>query len=206
MKDIKATLDQAFDWLKRVKDAGLLREQLQQVFNSGLLADIFEWVKSGKPLNREAVRKALGLEPLLAVYSVVVDYNLSLADMIKAGEYDWINDDITSEHFPIQGEGKQELEIILLHFDRYVSSDEANKEIDKAGYRSATLPELLALGASQPELQRQFPIIALGSVWQDRHGACFVPCLLSDGAERSLRLGWLDNAWYPGYRFAIVRK
>jgi undecaprenyl-diphosphatase len=52
----------------------------------------------------------------------------------------------------------------LFHFNRDISSEDAIAEMDKDGFRPATLAELLALGEAQPELQKQFPIIALSSV------------------------------------------
>ncbi len=204
----EATLDQGFDLLKRAKDAGVSREQLQQVFDSGILTVVFDAVKADKPINIEEVRKVLGLEPLLAVYKVVVDGDLSLAEMISAGKYDWVNDDITQEHFPLQekGLGKIEFAITLLHFNRYISSDDAIKEMDKAGYRPVGLAELLALGGGFPDLQRQFLIVALGSVWQNRGGGRYVPSLWSDGSKRGLGLFWLGDAWNPYARFAVARK
>lgn len=206
----EATLDQGFDWLKRLKDAGLSREQIQVIFDSGILTVVFDAVKADKTIDTEEVRKVMGLEPLLLVYKIVVDYGISLAEMIKTGKYDWVNDDIVAKNFPIQiqaqGNEKQELEITLFHFNRYIGSDDAIKEIDKAGYRPVSLAELLALGTSQPELQRQFPIIALGSVWQDRYGDRYVPYLWLDGSDRCLYLFLFESDWFPLFRFAVARK
>lgn len=206
----EATLDQGFDWLKRLKDAGLSREQIQVIFDSGILTVVFDAVKADKTIDTEEVRKVMGLEPLLLVYKIVVDYGISLAEMIKTGKYDWVNDDIVAKNFPIQiqaqGNEKQELEITLFHFNRYIGSDDAIKEIDKAGYRPVSLAELLALGTSQPELQRQFPIIALGSVWQYRNGYRYVPYLWYGGSNRRLSLGLFEGGWDPYCRFAVARK
>ena len=78
--------------------------------------------------------------------------------------------------------------------------------MDEAGYRPATLAELLALGESQPELQRQFPIIALGSVWRGAFGRRRVACLYVPGYGRRLNLYYLDNDWRAHCRFLAVRK
>ena len=78
--------------------------------------------------------------------------------------------------------------------------------MDKAGYRPANLPELLSLGASQPELQRQFPIVAPGSVWQYRYSDRYVPYLWNDGVKRYLHLHLFAYDWYPVCRFAVARK
>jgi len=141
-----------------------------------------------------------------SVFSIVVDYSLSLAEMVKAGKYDWVNDDITAKHFPAKGEGKKELAIELIHFNRRTSSEEALQEMDKQGFRPATIEELLALGSAYPELQRKFPIAALGSVWQDPNGYRHVPCLGESVSRRSLHLHWLGGGWGGDWRFAAVRK
>ena len=121
-------------------------------------------------------------------FKVLVDYTKTLKEMIRVGQYDWINDDITSNHFPVTGTGQKEVEITLFHFNRTISSDDAITEMKKAGYRPASVEELLALGAAEKELQKQFPINALGSVWRRPDGDRDVPCLGRDGGGRDLDL------------------
>lgn len=140
-------------------------------------------------------------------YPIVVDYATSLADMIVAGRYDWTNPDITVEHFPIVGEGKVDVEIELVHFGRVIEDgDEALRELDKMGLRAATLPELLGFGAKYPDMQRQFPIMALGSVWEDRGGGRDVPVLWAYDRGRPLDLRWFRGRWRKRCRFAAVRR
>jgi hypothetical protein len=101
---------------------------------------------------------------------------------------------------------KVEVSAKLFHFSRDISSDDAISEMDKAGYRPATLMELLVLGILFPELQRQFPIVALGSVWRPTSDGRCVPYLDGSGSGRGLGLGWFDDGWYADYRFLGVRK
>lgn len=75
----------------------------------------------------------------------------------------------------------------------------------KAGFRPALIEDLLALGAEYPELQKQFPIVALGSVWQDPGGRRRVPYLRWDGGGRDLDLYWFGDDWDERWRFAAVR-
>lgn len=141
--------------------------------------------------------------------SLTVDYNQTVEQMIAAGKYDWKNSDITEKHFPLPAElsgQKTAVSSKLFHFNRDISSEDAIAEMDKAGYRPATLSELLALGTKHPELQRQFPIVALGSLWRLAFGLRRVPFLLVDGVERRLGLLWFDYDWYAYYRFLGVRK
>lgn len=142
-------------------------------------------------------------------FRLVVDYGLSLAQMIAAGKYDWVNSDITAEHFPVSGQGKQAVEVELWRLNKYFKNgDEVIAELErvKPDYRPATLPELLALGAAQPELQKQFPIVALGSIWPRAVSDRRFVCLFQDDALRGLGLGWLGGIFYDPWRFAVVRK
>ena len=147
-------------------------------------------------------------------YRVVVDYERSLAQMITAGKYDYANSDITAQNFPIQGSGpstgsgqaKQEVVVELVHYGRDMETDAVLKDLESKGMRPATLPELLSFGSTNPEKQREFPIIALGSVWRHRIGNRRVAYLDRWVAKRKLNLSWIDVGWHDGCRFAAVRK
>lgn len=141
-----------------------------------------------------------------SILVVTVDYAMTLPQMIAAGKYDWVNSDITQKNFPIEPSGAVEVPLELVDFGRSVGSDEVLAEFDRRGLRAATLPELLALGAAYPDLQRQFPIVALGSVWQDRDGDRLVPVLGVDDDGRDLGLDWFEREWHDDYRFFAVRK
>jgi hypothetical protein len=140
------------------------------------------------------------------VFKVVVDYSMSLAEMISAGRYNWTNSDINAESFPVSGEGKKEVELELVHLNRDAGTEEVLEELDRQGLRPAKIEELLALGAKHPELQKQFPIIAFGSVWRRPSGYRLVPFLDWGGLERLLRLYFYDRRWGGVCRFAAVRK
>lgn len=138
-----------------------------------------------------------------------IDYTKTVEQAITDGNYDWKNSDITAKNFPISPEmtGKKvEVKTKLFHFNRDISSDDAITEMDKDGYRPATLMELLVLGFLFPKLQRQFPIVALGSVWYDADGGRGVPCLDACGSGRRLRLHWFDGGWGARCRCLGVRK
>jgi hypothetical protein len=142
-------------------------------------------------------------------FNLSVDYSRTVQEMINAGNYDWTNSDITAKHFPLPKEhnGKKvPVSSKLFHFNRAISSEDATSEMDKAGYRPATLAELLALGEAHPELQKEFPIVALGSVWRDADGNRFVPSLNVSGYKRGLDLDWFGYGWRVGCRFLAVRK
>lgn len=177
-----------------VKDAG------------GTGEDLREFTRDRKKLQQFG-KLVVGVKPAAEnIFRVTVDYSRSLAEMIKAGRYDLANQDITADHFPVTGEGKRELELVPVHLNRVVSTEEAIAEIKSRGLRPGKLEELLALGEKHPDLQREFPILALGSVWQSPYGRRFCPSLWSAGAWRILYPCWLVHDWGGRCRFLAVRE
>lgn len=145
------------------------------------------------------------------LFSAIVDYSRSLEDMITAGQYTWVNDDITEKHFPIPKPPvglptKAEIKLELIHFNKVMTSDKVLAELKKQGLRPATLPELLAFGEKYPEKQREFTIVALCSVWRSFDGGRRVPCLWGGSDWRRLSLSWGDDDWHDYYRFLAVRE
>ncbi|MFO8009800.1 MAG: hypothetical protein R6U89_03200 [Dehalococcoidia bacterium] len=156
---------------------------------------------------KEILKKALsGEKPPAGHYPVTVDYQLELDEAIKRAKFDWVNPDITPENFPPKGKGTVDAVVELIHFDRYISTNEALKELRQRGYQPAALRELLALGEKNPNIHKEFPIVALGSVWQDERGERNVPCIYRSGKARQLRLVGYGGGWYARWRFAAVRK
>ena len=142
-------------------------------------------------------------------YLLSVDYGRSVKNGMRAGRYDWANPDINSRNFPTnkrKGMVGVAVELIHLHLNRVISTEEALHELDRMGYHPVELHELLAFGEKYPEVQIEFPVVALGSVWRDRYGNRVAPCLLGLGSERGLDLLWTEYGWDKFFRFAAVRK
>lgn len=141
-------------------------------------------------------------------YPVSVPYNgpSTIKELVAAGAFDWKNDDITDKHFPQEKVGAEDVEIELVHLDRDISTDDALAELDKRGLRPANPAELLAFGATFPEVQREFPVIALGQYWRHPDGDRGVVYLVRSGSKRRASLGWADDGWPRRCRFAGVRK
>jgi len=141
-----------------------------------------------------------------STHIVTVNYDTSLADMIKAGKYGWSSGYYNEQSFPVCGVGVRETEITLFHFNKDMSTFAVLDELKRHGFRAATLTELLALGASQPELQRGFAILALSSVWREPSSLRSVPSLGSNRVfGRELGLCWDMSTWGAYCRFAAVR-
>lgn len=95
---------------------------------------------------------------------------------------------------------------LLKHFNRAIESDDAIAEMDKLGYRPATHLEAYAFAKANPELQRKFWIVALGSfVVHDGHR--FVAVLRGSSQRRFLDTSlWFLGEWDSSRRFLFVRK
>jgi hypothetical protein len=130
-----------------------------------------------------------------------VNYGISVEEGMIKGRYDWVDPNIISRHFPAKHRGKTKITMELIHFNRTFPTDMALREIEIMGFRPAELRELFGFGEKYPDLQRDFPVVALGSVWQGR-----VPYLDGDASERVLDLEWLENDWCEFCRFAAVRQ
>jgi hypothetical protein len=144
--------------------------------------------------------------PVVTCFPVAVDYRLSPAEMVRAGRYDHVDTDVTAEHFPVPAGDPVTLELLVVHFGREMASDEVLGELGRRGLKPAGIEHLLALGAAYPEVQRQHPVVALGSVWGRRPGESRAPYLDADTAGRGLGLGWYGADWYAPCRFAAVRQ
>ena len=199
-------------WIKLLElldQKGITPELFQTRLSHGILADVFD-PEANLP-DREELRKLLNLTPLIPELIILaLDHSRSLEDLIKAGNYDWFNDDITAKRFPITGTGIEELEFDLFHPNRSILSENAITEMEKSDdperpWMPAEIAHLLVFGEAFPDLQRKFPIIALGSVAKV-DGARRVPCLRKVGSGRRLDLYWFASGWPGYYRFLRVRR
>lgn len=158
-------------------------------------------------------------------YSVPVDLTRTLAEMVAAGKYNYANPNIVEKNFPIQrpsvsedaveggpyrtpGVQNTNTKIVLVHLNKVATTSEVLEYLDKLGLRPARIEELLALGEKFPDVQRQFPVVALGSVWVCSGESRRVAYLGGSGSGRSMSLDWDDpgRAWREIYRFPAVSK
>ncbi len=140
-------------------------------------------------------------------YTVTVDYGQSIEEMVWAGRYDDYNKSIIDwQNYSIKGEGKKQVEVFEVCFGREMeSSEEVCVELDKLGYKPAEFAEFLALGKERPELQRDHPILAIGSP----SVICGDRCALSLDkfrAGRGLYLRQLRGGYGSAERILAVRK
>ena len=140
------------------------------------------------------------------IFSISVNYDLSVESLVAQGKYDWKSSYITSKNFSTTRKGEATLNLELVPLNQVLTSEEVIAELKKQGLRPAELHELLAFGAKYPDEQRKYPIVALGSVWRYWDGYRHVPYLWRDGSERNLNLNYFVLRWLGHYRFLAVRK
>jgi hypothetical protein len=140
---------------------------------------------------------------------LTVNSDKTIEQAIEDGNYYWKNSDITVEHFPVtQKPTQKKTEVIakIFHFNCNMNHVDIALEMDKENYRTADTMELLVLGATYPELQKKFPIIALGSLWHDVYRNYCVPCLFSFNDKRRFYLAWFVKEWNTNFYFLGIRR
>lgn len=207
----KASFGQAVQILDLMRKAGWDEESADvQVFMAhwGLFRDLTAALKNGH-VNPETVRTILKSVPPRSTYLVPVNYDLRVAKAIRACRFNgYVNPDITDEHFKAIRHGKATVEIYLEHLNREAPTTDVLAHLDAKGLRPADLWELLALAKKYPNLQTEFPIVGLGSIWRHPDGDAYVPYANWSADGRELYLSWGDPAghWSEDCRFVAVRK
>ena len=147
-------------------------------------------------------------------YRVYVDYTMPLdreilesefskkhVSKLFYGNYEWQPHSSCAEIDQTPGERI----MLVKHFSRNTTSEANIVEMGKLGYRPATHLEAYAFAKANPELQRQFWIVALGSfTWHDDYHR--VALLRGDADRRGLGDYWFEYKWDCFSRFLFVRK
>ena len=155
---------------------------------------------------------------IVATLLLMVNYDRSIAKSVVAGDYSLTSvrgpgkgrplsdSDITDANFPSTETGEREVETALFYFNCFkISSKAVEAEMDKVGYRPATMKELLAYGEKNPEDQCERIIVELGSV-EKCDGIRRVGCLVGDTCLRAVTLGHYNGRDWHGSHFLGVRK
>jgi hypothetical protein len=98
-----------------------------------------------------------------------------------------------------QAHGKRIM--LLKDFKRDITSQDAIGEMAELGYRPATHLEAYAFNKSNPEIQKKFVIVALGS-----STGSIVAVLGNTMGMRVLIGDWITNTWSSYHRLLFVRK
>lgn len=134
----------------------------------------------------------------------------TLVEMVRLGRYDHQSHHINEKNFPVNPDRFSTDGLVLISFDRVMTTAEVLGELRVRSLRAATIEELLAHGAARPEEQGEFSVIALGSQWVNQNGARRVPGIFGSGNvhDRLLGLSWhiTDYRWRPTCKFLASLK
>lgn len=122
----------------------------------------------------------------------------TLESLIKSKKFEYVNPNITTENFPPEPIRSSEYKIF--HFNRYISTEDAVKEMKKEDWLPANIYELLRWA----DWNEKDYVVAPGSVCEVS-GDRYVAYLDRDGSGRDLRLGWFVDDWRDSCRFLAVR-
>ena len=166
------------------------------------------WSQNQKALKRVLTEILLPETEVWVMYTVIVDRSKTLSAMIHASNLLRCSSEINDKNFPVQGDGLQEVELVLVHLDRRTATEAVLAYLDAHGLEPARLEHLLAFWVKYSDVvRREISVVALGSVWINSHGRRNAPVLSCDGNERKLSLGWIDaGPWDNVFRFLAVRK
>jgi len=151
------------------------------------------------------------MNKVATIFTAIVNYSLTLAEMIKRGKFITYPGGISIKRFPVTGEGRKKIRFELLPFHGFL------KEMEKRSLRSARIEELLAFGVKYKKLirEQELVIVAEGSCDdsfpQDvvEHvviGGTAVPCLRGDKLGNHLDTIYADEYGNEKYRSLAVHK
>lgn len=164
-----------------------------------------KWIGNGAEL-RKALRETLYPQSADNAFIITCEGSHSASQLVRQGNYDWVNDWITDKRFPIKKHVPVSRTIELVEFDRDPTSEEVLAEFARRGLERPTYEDALYFGIQHPEEQRRRPIGFLHEPVRNPLGDRIVLVLggLADG--RHLHLYWFGLRWHRDYAFAGVRK
>ena len=125
----------------------------------------------------------------------------TLTEMIEAGHYQFVDPEIAKINLSVKPELFTTSGLRQVQFDSSMSTGEILNSLPHNNFRPATVEQLLAFGAANPEEQRKHAVVALASSFKAPDGESYVFCLVSDGSKRGLVLFWSGYEWNENYRF-----
>jgi hypothetical protein len=131
-------------------------------------------------------------------FGVRIDPSLSLSQMIAAGHFQRIAQQITAAEFIVPPNAIREVQVsvAIIEQPRRLATADVVAALGELGKRPLRIEELLAFAASLQNGHLRLNANALGSIWRAPGGEGYVPsCSLK--AVRSLR--FLKLEWEPAW-------
>ncbi|MBI4120061.1 MAG: hypothetical protein HY454_01205 [Parcubacteria group bacterium] len=140
------------------------------------------------------------------IFQLVLEGTATASELIRRGQYNWHNNWITDERFPLQTHDQMGRTIELVEFDHDPTSEEVLAEFIRRGLERSTYEDALYFGIQHPEEQRKRPIVFLHEPVLDPCGRRGVLVLGGDAGGRKLLLVLVAGGWDRDFVFAGVRK
>jgi atypical dual specificity phosphatase len=140
-----------------------------------------------------------------SIYRIEIGDGRTTEALVEAGGYAYAHSCVTSDNFPARPQARREREIVLIQFDRVVTSEDAILEAGRRGLDRPMYEDALYFGAAHRDAQRDGPIVFLHDPWFGFFGRRDVISLWDNAGRRELGLEGFDARWEPRWRFAFVR-
>lgn len=184
--------------------ARVFKSLAQAVLDAGGSDEDLRRLESDLKLKAEVGRLIVGGKPVGNIFSLICE-GTKTSELVKRGKYDWANDAITSEHFPIEAHPPVSRTVELVEFYHDPTSKEVLHEFARRGLERPTYEDALVFGVKYPEEQRKHPVVFLHEPVQVG-GSRDVLVLDEGGRGRGLDLYWFDDGWNRSDVFPAVRK
>ncbi|MBD3251717.1 hypothetical protein GF380_04675 [Candidatus Uhrbacteria bacterium] len=205
------THDKLHPTLVALSDAGATIEDADWIRKPGNAALLVRFIRD----SRAEVERSIG-----STITIPVSYQLPFHEELHGTVFDWASSLFSNtytweEHESVRGlvdRTPGDRDFLVKHFTEEeiremdgLTSEHVIAWADKNGYRASVLEETVDFAKAQPDLQRQFPIVALGSFAVYR-ASRVVAILRGNDARRGLDDGWFDYRWDADSHFLLVRK
>src|SRR3989338_1983059 len=140
------------------------------------------------------------------VFEILCKGQYIASELIRRGKYDWVNDQITDERFPIFEHATATRKIEFVEYDHDPTSEEVLKDFTSRGLKRPTYEDGFYFGIQHKEEQRKHLIVFLHEPVQDSDGSLYVLVLDGYSGWRELYLSCFGHRWHRHYVFAGARE
>ncbi|MDE2018837.1 MAG: hypothetical protein KGJ13_00645 [Patescibacteria group bacterium] len=204
------SFDQAYQLLSVTREAGISLEGLQALYKTGLLSDLLKAETPAK-VDREAFRKILGYDrsSFLVKMNGTEDTDAIIAALKAEGGWNYFNEWINQENFPLEVGGSDETDEIVIHDPGTSFTEEGGLAILKGeGLLRPTYKHALRFvrqhGKATTSTKKPF-VIFLHKPWRDPRRFPRVLCVVRRPGDRELYLLCSEGRFYDYCVLAGVR-
>lgn len=205
------TFTQASHLLQLAGDKEMSLEQLQLLYNLGLMSDLFEAAATVDltQVNRDDWKRVLGLGP--SVFSVKMsgpETTDDIASFLQANGFAFVNDYITQANFPLAARDGEDVEIEIIDPRSSFSEEDGLRFLAEAKLERPTYQQALRFafehGRATSSTKKPL-VIFLHEAWQDPYRSRRVLYLSRSPSSRRLCLfcpvyGFDDDCVLAGVR------